>query len=515
MPETPRPFVLLDPPSSGTFCRRAALREKDCARAAAFPSIDLILLSGSIREACLEPVYIDAQLDGLSWDDVAQRLRTLQPAGILSLTSTSRLDEELTSLGRLKKEIGGAAVYIIATILLQKQKDGVQRVMERHPWLDGMVLNVAEHNFADIIRTGSAGVAPFNVALRKTAKESVVGGAHPTRLDRLSEEPLPYGRGSDQLGSDINLLTAPAADLIVPEVQVRYGDSLHIPRPEHALFRDPRYSFPQSRRGPVTCTQFSFGCPFTCEFCIDNQQYRKMLYRHVDDMVDEMVEMDRLGFREVYFKDLTFGLNYALTAEFLRKVIERRLKLRWLCTTRIDVARHELLDLMRQAGCYGIEFGVEHHKESTRLRVDKRISAERIQSVFADCRRLGLETTAFIMLAFEDDSEQDVRDTIRFAKTLKADYVSFNVVNALPGTEYAERARREGFLHERTADYSFAVSNIRHRHLTPEQVSRLYREAVRSTYLRPGAILRRLLNLQSWHELRKLVRLGRGIVWGG
>lgn len=494
MPLSPQPFVLLDPPSQGSFCRRAALREKDCARAAAFPSIDLILLSGCIREAGYTPVYIDAQLDRQSWEQVTNRIRAVQPAGILALTSSSRLNEELIRLGKLKSELHGVAIYIIATILLQKQRDGVRQIMERHPWLDGMVLNVAENNFSDVIRTGGANVAPFNIAMRDHHKVAT-----------------PHAHSA---GLDINLMTSNDTGLVIPDAQVRYGDSLRIPKPEHALFRDRRYSFPQSRRGPVTCAQFSFGCPFTCEFCIDNQQYRKMLYRDVDDMVAEMVEIERCGFREVYFKDLTFGLNFALTAEFLRKLIEQKLKLRWLCTTRIDVARPELLNLMRQAGCYGIEFGVEHHKESTRLRVDKRVSEERIRSVFANCHRLGIETTAFIMLAFEDDTEQDVRDTIRFAQALNADYVSFNVVNALPGTEYAERARREGFLHENTADYSFAVSNIKHRHLTPDQISRLYREAVRSTYLRPGPIFRRLRKLQSWHELRKLVRLGRGVVFG-
>lgn len=500
MAESARSFVLLDPPSAGVHCRRAALREKDCAPASVFPSIDLILLSGCIRDAGYQPVYIDAQLDRMSWENLAQRLRRLQPAGLLSLTSTSRIDQELTRLGQLKIALGGLPVFTIATILLQKQEGGVRRVMERHPALDGMILNVAEHNFGDLIRPGGEAVTPFNVARRRRRLARTAPPFNDARMPRR--------------GADINLLSRPTDDVEIPDVRVRYGDSLHIPRPEHAIFRDRRYSFPQSRRGPVTCVQFSFGCPFTCEFCIDNQQYRKMLHRDVDDMVGELAEIDRLGFREVYFKDLTFGLNFALTAEFLRKLIERRLKLRWLCTTRIDVARSDLLELMKQAGCYGIEFGVEHHKADTRERLDKRISEERIRSVFDRCRRLGLETTAFIMLAFEDDTEQDVRDTIRFAQSLDADYVSYNVANALPGTEYAQRARREGFLRESPLDYSFAVSNLRHHHLTPDQVSRLYRQAVRSTYLRPGTILRRLLRVQSAHEWRKLLRLGRRVVWG-
>jgi radical SAM superfamily enzyme YgiQ (UPF0313 family) len=272
---------------------------------------------------------------------------------------------------------------------------------------------------------------------------------------------------------------------------------------------DKRYCFPQSKHGPVTCVQFSFGCPFTCEFCIDNQLYRKMLYRDVDDVVEELVEADRLGFREVYFKDLTFALNKPIATEFLQKLAARKLKLRWLCTTRVDVASREMLALMKRAGCYGIEFGVEHAKEATRRRIDKRIKDNRIHEVFSDCRKLGISTTAFIMLAFEDDTEEDVRGTIRFARALRPNYVSFNVVNALPGTAYEERARREGFLREGFGDYGYATSNIKHRFLTPEQVEKLRREALRKFYFTPSMLIEKLLAVRSWFEFKKLVRLGR------
>jgi len=234
-----------------------------------------------------------------------------------------------------------------------------------------------------------------------------------------------------------------------------------------------------------------------------------MLHRDVDDMVEELVEADRLGFREVYFKDLTFGLHQPTATEFLTKLAARKLRLRWLCTTRVDVASREMLTMMKQAGCYGIEFGVEHAKEATRRRVDKRIKDGRIHEVFGDCRRLGINTTAFIMLAFEDDTEEDVRATIRFARALRPNFVSFNVVNALPGTAYEERARREGFLCEGSGDYGFATSNIKHRYLRPEQVENLRREALRTFYFTPSMIVEKLLEVRSWFELKKLMRLGR------
>jgi len=459
-------FLLLDPPSGADFCRRGSLREKNAAHNAPFPNIDLILLSGAVREAGFTPTYIDAQLNRIGWGELCARLQKEPPAGILSLVSSAAIDDELKSLERLKGELGGVPTYIVGTIILQREHDRLEHVMREHPWLDGVILNPAENNLTALLRSETTTAEPLNIAT-----------------------------------------SGPAGPRISP-VKVRYGEGLRLPRPEHAIFYDARYCLPQSKRGAVTCVQFSFGCPFTCEFCIDNQLYRKMLYRDVDDMVEELVEADRLGFREAYFKDLTFALNKPIATEFLRKLAARKLRLRWLCTTRVDVASREMLTMMKEAGCYGIEFGVEHAKEETRRRIDKRIKDTRIHEVFRDCRKLGIETTAFIMLAFEDDTEEDVRDTIRFARSLKPNYVSFNVVNALPGTAYEERARREGFLRDGAGDYGFATSNIKHRHLTLEQVGRLRKEALRSFYFAPGMLVEKLLGVRSWFELKKLVRLG-------
>lgn len=476
-----RAYLLLDPPSTAAFSRRSSLREKDNASNAIFPSIDLILLSGVVREAGFEPMFVDAQIDRLSWSELTRRLQQFDLAGIVTLTSSSRIDEELAALRRLREDLGGVSCYLVGTILLQLEAGRVRGILESNPWLDGIILNTTENNFGDLIAAEvSRDVEPVNVAVRR-------------RLHRHNDASSPDGEKA----------------VCVPPVKVRYGDSLRVPHPEHAIFKDGRYSFPQSKRGPVTCTQLSFGCPFTCEFCVDNRQYRKMLYRDVDDVIEELVDVDRNGFREVYFKDLTFGLNKKITTEFLEKLIAKRLGLRFLCTTRIDVATPELLYLMRRAGCYGIEFGVEHAKQSVRARVDKPISDADIHDVFKRCRKLGIETTAFVMLAFEDDTEEDVRDTIAFARLLDADYVSFNVVNALPGTAFEARARREGFLLEEASDYGFVRSNIRHKHLTPERIEALYREAVRSFYFRPRQMARRILGLRSMFELKKLVRLGQ------
>ncbi len=458
-------WLLLDPPSASGYARRGSLREKDNAPDAPFPSIDLVLLSGAVREAGFSPVFVDAQIDGWTWERVCEEAPRIDAKGVVSLLSSSRIDEELAALRALKQALSGGPVYAVASVYLALNPQRYSAVLEAHPWLDGLILNTAENNFANVITQSEA--APCNVAVRKNGV------------------------------------------VLTPPMGVNYGEGLRIPQPQHSIFKDARYYFPQTKRVPVTCVQMSFGCPFTCEFCLDNALYRKMLYRDTDDVVEELSEVDRLGFREVYFKDLTFGLNKRITTDFLDKLTKRHLKLRWLCTTRMDVATPRLLTQMKRAGCYGIEFGVESGVRHRREANGKPISDDKVREVFDQCRRLGIETTALVIIGFEDETEAEIRTTMSFIMSLRPDYVSYNILNALPGTELERRARREGFLQGGKSDHAFVDSNIKSRYLTPERLVALRSEAMRSFYRRTSTALLRLSRLRSAFELKKLVRLSR------
>lgn len=463
------PWLLLDPPSTEGFARRG-LREKSLAVPAPFPSIDLILLSGAVGESGYRPVYLDAQIRQWTWQRLYQEAPAIGAKGILSLLSSGHMNEELHRLGTLKQIMGGVPIYVVASIPLAKDPQSCRAVLSGHPWLNGIVTNTAENNFGKFI--ASPDVEPHNIAVR--------------------------------LGDEIR----------TPAVKVSKGEDLRTPRPVHAIFKDRRYFFPQTKRAPVTCVQMCFGCPYQCEFCLDNALYPQMRCRNVDDVVEEMAEIDQLGFREVYFKDLTFGLNKRVSTEFLEKLASRRLRLRWQCTTRVDCATRGLLKLMKKAGCFSIEFGVESGLRHRRAANGKTISDEQIRTTFEDCRRLGIETTAFVMMGFEDETETEIRTTIRFIESLRPNYVSYNIVTALPGTPLETRARKEGFLLAGPADVSFANSNIKHKYLTPEQLRALHAEAIRSFYCRPSTALMRLLRLRSVFELRKLLRLARFTTMG-
>jgi len=113
------------------------------------------------------------------------------------------------------------------------------------------------------------------------------------------------------------------------------------------------------------------------------------------------------------------------------------------------------------------------------------------------------------------ETEQTMRDTIDFAKSLSLDVAQFSILVPFPGTEVRKIIEKEGEILEN--DYS-KYDNIdgkmlfKHGSLTPELVERMHKLAYTEFYSRPSFILRRLWKTRSWLELKNQIK-GAGAIF--
>jgi len=90
----------------------------------------------------------------------------------------------------------------------------------------------------------------------------------------------------------------------------------------------------------------------------------------------------------------------------------------------------------------------------------------------------------------------------------------FNVTTPYPGTRMFEWARRNGYL--RTLDwseYDLANSVMELPTVSTEELNRLYRVAYREFYFRPGYLLRRLLRMRSFEDIKMNLQALRSIMF--
>ncbi|ETR73648.1 MAG: putative Fe-S oxidoreductase [Candidatus Magnetoglobus multicellularis str. Araruama] len=103
------------------------------------------------------------------------------------------------------------------------------------------------------------------------------------------------------------------------------------------------------------------GCPFSCIFCTAQSYYGKQLRkRSPERMIDEIIHNYKTYNVDHFFiwAD-TFTADKKYVMKFCQLIIEKKLRIKWTCNSRVDTVSEVLLNIMAKAGCWMISYGIE------------------------------------------------------------------------------------------------------------------------------------------------------------
>jgi len=293
--------------------------------------------------------------------------------------------------------------------------------------------------------------------------------------------------------SDLDSLGFPAWDLLKPELQQI--------APHGAFVR-------QMPAAPIITTR---GCPFPCTFCsarvISGVPLRARSIAHVAEEIDLLVH--RHGVREIHIEDDNFTARRKHVMEFCECVSRRFPGLSWCCPNgvRLDTLDAELLVAMRRAGCYSLSVGIESGCDPVLEAIQKRITTDQVREKVELIHRLGLKTTGFFVIGMPEESEAQIRQTARFARSLPLDHAQFSVFLPLPGTVYFDSyVKKVGFAAV-PWDSFYTTDPVQWPGGIPvERLGRLQRHAFLAFYFRPRILLNMLRELRGPRHFGHLLR---------
>jgi radical SAM superfamily enzyme YgiQ (UPF0313 family) len=215
---------------------------------------------------------------------------------------------------------------------------------------------------------------------------------------------------------------------------------------------------------PVCLTQFSRGCPNSCEYCATGNIYRKThRFREVSEVVDEL-RID--GRKFVFFVDDNIVADREAAVKLFKAIIP--LKIRWFSQADLSFAADpELMDLMLESGCSGLVVGFESlDQESLKLmKKNCNIGLGSYDPLVENIRKSGLLIWAAFLLGYGMETPDSVKATCDWALTKKFAFSAFNILQPYPATPFYERCKEEGrllydgqwWLHD---DYSFGQTGM-------------------------------------------------------
>lgn len=426
-----------------------------------------------LKKTGIKVEFIDGVFEEMSIADFVKAAARINPDLVIIECSTPSIKYDLLTAKSLKEKING-----VLTVLMGSHPTFFHREIMK------------ENSFVDVICRGE-----FDLTVRDLALALMKG----ENLDKVKG--ITY-RDSD--GIRIN------------EDRPLIDNLDELPFPARDIVKNEHY-----RQGTFTgkhCTTIvsSRGCPHRCTYCLwprtlYGKRFRARSPENVVDEIEEVVEKYHVD--EIYFDDDSLALNRRRMLEVCRLINERNIQVKWIPQCRVDSMDEEVLRAMKKAGCHYIRFGVESGSQKMLDIMKKGTTLAKIENAFKLCRKIGIKTQAFFLFGIPGETQATVRETIEFAKKLKPDSAQFAVVIPHPGTELYQICKNNDWLKYTTwEDFSSWNSLIETDKLSREDIETARIRAYREFYFRPSYILRTIFKIQSFKDLRAVVKSAGSII---
>ncbi len=212
-----------------------------------------------------------------------------------------------------------------------------------------------------------------------------------------------------------------------------------LPTPAYDLVDLDRYVAEWRRVHGYASIQFmtSRGCPFSCAWCarpIFGRRYRQYGPSRAVDEIQHLAE--RYGIDHLWLFDDTFVVRREWVEAFCEEIAARGVRVRWECLARVDLVDHDLLALMRRAGCERINFGFESGSQRVLDGMKKGTTVADARRVAAAMHTLGIAMGGYVLMGYPGEEWDDIEKTIELIREIQPVDYSTSVAMPMPGTEF-------------------------------------------------------------------------------
>lgn len=285
-----------------------------------------------------------------------------------------------------------------------------------------------------------------------------------------------------------------------------------LPLPRHDLLPLKKYRAPLVG-GPYTFIVTSRGCPGGCRFCIKHVSYgQSVRFRSPENILAELEMLVGLGVRHVHMYADLFTVSREQVMGLCEGILERGLRVRWTCNSRVDFVDPEMLRMMARAGCWMISWGIESGSEEVLRRAGKGIRLEQVEQALRWAKEAGIRNWGYFIIGLPGETEETIQQTIRLALRLPLDLALFHIAAPYPGSPLFFEVVEKGWFRPGTRWEQVDMDRstvLDYPHLRAEELERWARRAFRAWAMRPGPALTYLRMLLGSPSLwRSAVEIG-------
>jgi radical SAM superfamily enzyme YgiQ (UPF0313 family) len=335
------------------------------------------------------------------------------------------------------------------------------------------------------------------IVRRRTSALLVIGGSG------FSLAPLPLmqsvdldfgiiGEGEESMVELAERLEQGASPQGIPGVFIKGTENFIPPvpmtsfhAPDRSILGNARYL----KEGGMANLQTKRGCPFNCIYCtyplLEGKRCRT---RAVAEVVEELKQLQsEHGADYIYFVDDIFNYPADYTVALCQAMIDHEVTVRWTAFVNPQFLTAEICLLMAQAGCQGVELGIDAGSAKMLRAYGKGFETEDIGRAAKHCKEAGLPFAVYLLLGGPGEDEATLQESFALMDNLFPTAVIIMLgIRIYPHTGLQEISVQEGLISQADdlLEPRFYISPL----IGPERLIEIITEAAmkRQGWIVPG-----------------------------
>jgi len=489
--------LLVNPPSpdGGVWIRSQHRVGRRSRENMIWPQVELATMA-----ACLHPDYkvevVDAIATRMSWAEFEEVLHKKRPKYYLTQVTAPTLTNDMYGVFLAKSK--GAKTIAFGTHVTPNTFN----TMTSYPALDYVIRGEPELTLRELVDAleGKTG--------RNEYMEDLMQKTDPNRqlvpADMVAQGDLSLIKG---------LSWRSAGQIKINVDRPFIPDLNELPLPMHNLLPLDDYRMPLIK-GPYAFVVPSRGCPAGCKYCIKHVSYNySVRLRSAEDIMAELWSLKKLGINNVMMYADLFTVNRDQVMSICQTMIDEKIDMKWMCNSRVDYVDEEMLTMMGKAGCHMISWGIESGSEEVLKRARKGANPAKAEQALRWARKAGIKNFGYFIIGLPGETEETIKQTIAFSKTLPLNVAIFHIAAPYPGTPFFYEVVENGWFRpgtnwEQVDMDGSTVLDYREIGLTAERLEYWQKRATREWALRPEPIWTILRGLNTWAGFKSAVDAG-------
>lgn len=186
------------------------------------------------------------------------------------------------------------------------------------------------------------------------------------------------------------------------------------------------------------------GCPYTCKWCsraVYGQSYRR---RSPEKVVEELAGIQQnYSVDTIWFVDDVFTISHKWLREFCEELKRRNLKIRYECISRSDRMNKEVIQSLKESGCFRVWIGAESGSQKVIDAMDRRVEVQQVREMIQLSKQHGIQAGTFIMVGYPGETDEDVKLTLEHLKKSDPDLYTITVAYPIKGTPLYEEVEAQ------------------------------------------------------------------------